>query len=280
MTHMTINLMEGMATVRVIPIVLSPSYLPEMGTSEKDLPTQQHTTDDDTTQSEVKAATMTTKVYNATYSVDEQVPVPCPPKFPPELWPLVCPRQKRQVEARFALYTETMLTKVIKDIVDGLDIWKDGLIQFMAFYRPDSYKQYCDIDKYEHRSQRDFLMAQALANLDIFSHPDPDNPRPVKAPMVDINTTDEIPTRGHTKRWSPVQQAFLEQKTGMMLRTRKLQTSTSDWCHGLVLVPYQSKINEFLDRHGDDATTAMFLPEHETEVCGFYRLTSDLRTIN
>ena len=50
-----------------------------------------------------------------------------------------------------------------------------------------------------------FLMAQALANLDVFGSLDPDNPPRVKGHQIRVKTTDNVPVRTRPRRFDMIQ---------------------------------------------------------------------------
>ena len=123
------------------------------------------------------------------------------------------------------------------------------------------------------------MRSQALANIDVYFFADPEKADMAKDVVAEIRTTDEKAVRSRVRKFSIVQQAFLKAKTNLMERVGKLEESTSQWCHGLVLVSYDERIKKFMDRQGDTAMTDMFLAEHEVEVATFFRLCGDLRTL-
>ena len=61
---------------------------------------------------------------------------------------------------------------------------------------------------------------------------------------------------------------------------KQLEDAKSEWCHGLVLVAYEERINRFMEKHGDAAMELIFAEEHEVEVATFFRLCIDLRMLN
>ena len=132
----------------------------------------------------------------------------------------------------------------------------------------------------EEKSEEDLMRAQALANLDIFFFAHPDKAEMAKDVVAEIITTNNAAVRCRVRKFSIVQQAFLQAKTNLMVKVGKLEESTSQWCHGLVLVAYDERQRAFMDRQGDSAMTDMFLPEHEEEVATFFRLCVDLRSLN
>jgi hypothetical protein len=125
-----------------------------------------------------------------------------------------------------------------------------------------------------------FLRAQAVANPHIYFHPDPEEVAMAKDVVAEVVTTGERPFKCRPRKLSVVQQAFLQAKTSIMLRMKQLEEANSEWCHGLVLVAYEDRIQAFMQRHGEAAMTRMFEPEHEAEVATFFRLCVDLRMLN
>ena len=101
-----------------------------------------------------------------------------------------------------------------------------------------------------------------------------------KGVVAEIETMDDKPHKCRSRKLSVVQQAFLQAKTNIMLSLKQLEEAKSDWCHGLVLVAYEDRINRFMERHGDAAMTKLFEAEHEVEVATFFRLCIDLRMLN
>ena len=172
------------------------------------------------------------------------------------------------------MYTKERLSELIEQITKEIEIFKDQRECTTSWYNNECIKDYTP------RTEQDFFMAQCLANIDAFGSPDPDNPPRVKNYQVRVETTDEVPVRARPRRFTMIEQAFLEAKTNIMMRQHKLRDSHSDWSHGLVLVPYNDRIQRFLEQHGSDAHVKMFQPEYEHIVSTFYRLCSDMREVN
>jgi hypothetical protein len=126
----------------------------------------------------------------------------------------------------------------------------------------------------------DIFRAQALANIDAFFYGNEDD---VKAHHV-MGDIDLIPGgrpfKCRPRRYSQVQQAFLEAKTGIMVEEGRLEHSTSDWSHGLVLVAYDERINAFMEEFGENAMAEMLKRENRVRVATFFRLCLDLRQLN
>jgi hypothetical protein len=122
--------------------------------------------------------------------------------------------------------------------------------------------------------------ATCLANLDAHFPPKPGQTDTARDVDAEIITVDDRPFKCRPRKLSEVMQAFLTQKTDKMLRSGKLEHSTSSWCHGLVLVPYPDRIEKFMATHGEKAMSEMFDKKHEDEVSKFFRLCIDLRMLN
>ena len=193
-----------------------------------------------------------------------------PDLFPEKLWDLVDEEQKGYVDQRFKKFKKReYLEECVQKILTVLDIHDTGV------YHKPRWKK-----KGDEAKEDDILRAQALANIDVYFFKDPGSVDMAKGVIAEINTTDERPTRCKPRKMSVVQQAFLQAKTTQMERVGKIEESTSQWCHGLVLVAYEERIKAFMDKRGESAMEDMFLPEHEDEVATFFRLCVDLRTLN
>jgi hypothetical protein len=203
-----------------------------------------------------------------------------PELFPEELWQWVEPAQKALVMERYANYTEDRLRELISELLVKLEIFFDDKVGVKPPWI--LMEELVAASEATHGSPReqDYFRAQALANLDIFGAPDPDNPPRVKGHQIRIETEDERPCRARPRRFNLIQQACLEAKTNIMVRQHKLKDTQSAWSHGLVLVPYHDRIQRFLEKHGESSTEQLFNVEHEAEVSTFYRLCSDMREIN
>ena len=125
-----------------------------------------------------------------------------------------------------------------------------------------------------------YMIAQSIANISAYFHPDPDNPPTVKGFIAEIETTDEVPVRSRARKFAEVQKAYLKAMSNGLLRQGKLESSTGEYASGLVLVPYHDRIKKFMEKWGDQAQKEMWKTEHEAEVATFYRCTCDYRALN
>lgn len=124
------------------------------------------------------------------------------------------------------------------------------------------------------------LLANALGRAKAHCQKDPERPSPVVGFEATIPTTDDRPIVARPRKLNEVQRVFLKQKIRQMRRRGQLEDATGEYSSALVLVPYHDRIKAFTDRYGDRALEEMAKPEHEKEVCTFYRLTQDLRDLN
>ena len=195
-----------------------------------------------------------------------------PSEFPEKFWNFVDPEDRQDVHARFASYKDKdYLLECVQKVVEELDVQKRD-----EYFSPD----WNPGTEEEPHLQEDFLRAQALAHLDVFFFPDPSEVKMAKDVIAEVETTDNKPFKCKSRKLSVVQQAFLQAKTNIMMRMGQLEDAKSDWCHGLVLVPYEERINAFMERHGDKAMELIFADDHEVEVATFFRLCIDLRMLN
>jgi exodeoxyribonuclease III len=197
---------------------------------------------------------------------------PRPEAFPPELWSYVEPAQRPLVKERFALYaSRDYLGECLADIVTNLDIQPRE-----EFHTPEWFVPW----EGEPALQAKFLLAQAVANPQVYFHPNPAEVAMAKDLVAEVVTTSEKPFNCRSRKLSVTQQAFLQAKTNIMLRMKQLEEAKSEWCHGLVLVAYEKRIRAFMEAHGEAAMSKMFEKEHEAEVATFFRLCVDLRMLN
>ena len=178
-----------------------------------------------------------------------------PPEFPPELWKYVCDQQKPLIKDRFAKYPDANRAKLVKDIVENLDIYALPVAT-------------------------DLFRAQALANLDAFGHPNPDNPPTIPGYEYKIELTDPNPVYHKPQRFNQTETAFLEARITELKGYGKLEDSDSQYNTQLCLVPYHDRITKDIADWGANAVTEMFKPENHARVATWYRLTNNFKPIN
>lgn len=166
--------------------------------------------------------------------------------------------------------TQEYLTECVNKVVAELDIGEGEEVEQRLTWSEDG----------ERGSESDILRAQALSNIDIYFFPKRDTAEMARDVVAEFNTTDDRAMRCRPRKLSAVQQAFLQAKMNQMERLGKQEESTSQWCHGLVLVAYEERIKEFMDRQGSTAMVDMYKKEHEAEVTTFFRLCTNLRMLN
>jgi exodeoxyribonuclease III len=195
-----------------------------------------------------------------------------PELFPEEFWDYVEPAQRPLVEERFSRYQDKeYLAQCMTDFAEKLDVQPRE-----EFYAPPWLKDRGG----EPALQEKFFRAQAMANPHIYFFPNPEEVSMAKDVLAEVVTTNEKPFKCRPRKYSVHQQAFLKAKTNIMLRMQQLEDANSEWCHGLVLVAYDERIQAFMKKHGDLAMEKMFETEHEAEVATFFRLCVDLRMLN
>jgi hypothetical protein len=203
---------------------------------------------------------------------EEGMVIAKPESFPEEMWDYVDPRQRLKVSDRYAQYKSTSyLQECLGQIMTKLDVQPRE-----EHYTPTWF---VSVDG-RPALQEYFIRAQALANPQAYFFPDPDEIPMAKDVIAEVVTTNEKPFKCRPRKYSVVQQAFLQAKTNIMLSMKQLEEANSEWCHGLVLVAYEERIQAFMTKFGDAAMTKMFEQEHEAEVATFFRLCVDLRMLN
>jgi hypothetical protein len=129
-------------------------------------------------------------------------------------------------------------------------------------------------------TRRGYLIAQCLANAICIFHPDPENPRRVKGFVGRLETTDEEPVIEKPRKSSELQKAFMDVKFKIMGRRGQVEPATGPYASALMLVPYNDRIQRYMQRMGDRAYSELRNPENEAEVATFYRVTVDMRRVN
>lgn len=197
-----------------------------------------------------------------------------PEEFPPELWNLVDPEERPYVEGRWLKLADPVYrSECVQQILSKtkLDIYDTKVTRTKWFEGGEEGEGWAEDVQFR---------ATCLANLDAHFPPRPGQTDTAKDVDAEIITVDDRPFKCRPRKLSVVMQAFLTQKTDKMLRSGKLEHSSSSWCHGLVLVPYPDRIEKFMAKHGDKAMSEMFDKKHEEEVSKFFRLCIDLRMLN
>jgi len=126
------------------------------------------------------------------------------------------------------------------------------------------------------------IMAQALANLHIWGHADPLSPPFIDGPEVRIRLIDPAcqPVNIKPRRMDPYESAAAHWRCQLMLRQGRIEPSSSEWNHPLLMVPYPERIVAFNAKHGARAVPELMNPANAEEVKNLFRMTSDLRGLN
>jgi hypothetical protein len=79
-----------------------------------------------------------------------------------------------------------------------------------------------------------YLIAQAIANIAAYFHPDPNNPSTVRGVVAEIETTDEVPVRARARKFADIQKTYLKiieaGQAGGELRRVLIGTSVGTLC--------------------------------------------------
>jgi RNase H-like domain found in reverse transcriptase/Reverse transcriptase (RNA-dependent DNA polymerase) len=140
--------------------------------------------------------------------------------FPKGLWKYLSMTQRPLVKYRWAIFPTNRLEEVLVQI------------------------RKLDIDPSRPILRR-YTLAQCYANCDVFANIDEDFPAAVKGAKFTIATTDEKPEAPGKKRHSAFteyERAFLDAKLRVLERKGMITRSTSEWCAGVMLVPYTFRL--------------------------------------
>jgi len=183
-----------------------------------------------------------------------------PEDFPVEYWPWVFDTEKEKVKERWEKFDIDLegKAKLIKDVV-AMD---------------------CSKETEARRSEAPLFIAQALANMDRFGHPDKWNQPRVKGHEFTIELTDDQPYMARYQKFDAWQARFLYLKMRQMEAEGRVERSTSPWNSRLSLVMYYDRVTKFQEEHKDNAVNALHDEQYAEEVMTFYRLTTDFRNLN
>jgi len=218
---------------------------------------------------------------------DEAIIIQKPKEFPPHLWEYVFATQRVNAIKRFDILrsypaTDTLTEQEFRNVndppVDPSTLPQNRLEEIL--------KRLLLIDistETPARSlEKDVILAQCLANVDRYAHPDPNNPAKAKASIFHINLKNPLdpPCFRRSKRLAPPAYWSLRCRIDYMILRKEIELSTSSWNSPPMMVPQPDKIQQFLTKHGDNAPIAMTLKENAPDVRVLYRFTSDLRCVN
>jgi len=186
-----------------------------------------------------------------------------PDEFPLELWNNVFDSQKVLVKERWATFKSKCnpperLQDVIKQIMK-IDISKENLSR---------------------AAEEPYFRAQCLANLHIYAHPDPTNPPSVKGREYEINLNDTSPCTNPMRRTSLLEKAYLYWRTKQLMGQKMIGVSSSAYNNPPLCVPYPAAITAFIQKHGDQASEAIWKEENAKDIVRLYRLVNDFRDLN
>jgi hypothetical protein len=210
-----------------------------------------------------------------------------PPEFPEHLWQYVFDAQKSKVGARFdilrsqkAYDTEQLMENRTEDSdpIDVTKLPKTRLEEILVRLT----KIDISTESPARLAEKDIILAQALANIDRFGHPNPNQPAKANGDIFTINLVDKLlpPCFRKSKRLANMAYWSLRRRIEYMLLRGEIRESNSPWNSPPMMVPQADKIQIFMNKHGDKAMDRLAMAEYSEEVRVLYRFTSDLRCVN
>jgi len=210
-----------------------------------------------------------------------------PVEFPEQYWQYVFVNQRQNVIDRFNTFRTYPATDTLAEIaargaddapIDMSTLPQNRLEEVLRRL----FKIDISIESSSRALERDLIMAQCLANIDRYAHPDPNNPAKAKASVFHINLKNPLdpPCFRRSKRLAPPAYWSLRCRIDYMVLRKEIALSTSSWNSPPMMVPQSDKIQQFIAKHGDNAPIAMTLPQNAADVRVLYRFTSDLRCVN
>jgi hypothetical protein len=117
------------------------------------------------------------------------------------------------------------------------------------------------------------MLAQCLAYIDRYGHPDPDNPPKIVGHECAIELINQNikPVRVKPRPLNPLESASMSQRTTYMKAAEQLVNSWSGWGSPILLIPYLDRIEAFMKKHGDQWEVAARDPVNNAEMRALYR---------
>jgi len=211
----------------------------------------------------------------------------CPAEFPTRLWQFVFTTQRQNCIDRFNILRSYPATDTLSELetrspdaapIDMTTLPQNRLEEILKRL----LKIDISMETPSRTLERDLIMAQCLANIDRYAHPDPNDPAKAKASVFHINLKNPLdpPCFRRSKRLAPPAYWSLRCRIDYMVLRKEIALSTSSWNSPPMMVPQADKIQQFIAKHGDNAPIALTLPQNAPEVRVLYRFTSDLRCVN
>jgi hypothetical protein len=203
-----------------------------------------------------------------------------PPEFPEHLWQLVFDSEKVKVGQRFATLrehrpydTDQLMENRTEesDPVDLTKLPKNRLEEILARLK----KIDISTESPARLAEKDFCLAQCLAHIDRFGHPNPNQPAKAKADIFTINLVDKLlpPCFRKSKRLANMAYWSLRRRVEYMLLRGEIRESNSPWNSPPMMVPQADKIQSFMTKHGEKAMDRLAMSEYAEEVRVLYRFT-------
>ena len=185
-----------------------------------------------------------------------------PSLFPKHLWKYVFDKQKAVTNSGWQSFISESppgrIEEVIKQILT-IDISKENPARTL---------------------EEPLFMAQCLANIGRYAHPDLTNPPRAKGREYEINLTDTNPCDARMRRYSQVESAFLHHRIKQLVSRQMVGLSKSAYNSPPLCVPNIAAISSFMSKHGIQAMQNIWKDEYASEVLKFYRLVNDFRDLN
>ena len=185
-----------------------------------------------------------------------------PALFPKELWRYVFDKQKALTKEAWHIFIQEATPGRIEEVIAqilNIDISKENASRSL---------------------EEPLFMAQCLANIGRYAHPDLTNPPRAKGREYEINLTDDTPCDARMRRYSQVESAFLHHRIKQLVGRQMVGLSKSSYNNPPLCVPNIAAITSFMSKHGMQAMQNIWKDEYAADVLKFYRLVNDFRDLN
>ena len=184
-----------------------------------------------------------------------------PELFPLEYWHCLPDEKRDDVMGRYQLFTAERLQVIIPKIA-SIDV---------------------SMEDAQRKAEEPYVRALFYAYPDALFVKNELDIQPIKDEIFHLEVTDTVTpivNKSKVRGFTAEERAFLSAKTRKMMRQNRLIKRAGPHESGVVLVPYDERIQAFKAKHGDEAASKMVDPDYDDEVSQWFRLTVNFKELN
>jgi hypothetical protein len=183
-----------------------------------------------------------------------------PSLFPVEFWQCLPDSKRDGVQARYQTFTEERLQVIIPKI-SLIDISKEDA---------------------QRVAEEPYVRALFYAYPNALFVKNETDIQPIKGEIFSLEVTDHstIKNKSKVRGFTAEERAFLTAKTRKMIKQNRLIRKAGPHESGVVLVPFDDRIQAFKAKYGSEAGLKMTDPAYDEEVSTWFRLTINFKELN